>query len=223
MNLKKNRNQMKNNDNTQVWIILIARFFVPIMVVLGVIIICLKDCADTTDPIDDAWKKVEHLCNLHVTDSTGEGFRVSYVTSKAVTPARLKEIESRKPIQEAMERLQKEAPEHFGGSLLEVDIYDFAAFARKFDVDPIIEIHCIFVEGHDKCNLYAGPNPDIPDSAGYIDLNTEQGVLWIDHNDVYYNTLPEDRIYRYWKCDFPFKTSKTDEHFAHFSKSQRVR
>lgn len=216
-------NQKKNNDNTQVWIILIARFFVPIMVVLGVTIICIKDCADTTDPIDDAWKKVEHLCNLHVTDSTGEGFRVAYVTSKAVTPARLKEIESRKPIQEAMERLQKEAPEHFGGSLLETDIYDFAAFARKYDVDPIIEIHCIFVEGHDKCNLYAGPNPKIPDSAGYIDLNTEQGVQWIDHNDVYYRTLPEERVYRYWKCEFPYDTSEKDERFAHFSKSQRVR
>ena len=54
----------KNNDNTQVWIMLIARFSVPIMVVLGVTLICIKDCADTTDPIDNAWKKVEHLCNL---------------------------------------------------------------------------------------------------------------------------------------------------------------
>ena len=65
----------KNNDNTQVWIILIARFSVPIMVVFGVIIICIKDCADTTDPIDDAWKRVEHLCNLHVTDSGGDSLR----------------------------------------------------------------------------------------------------------------------------------------------------
>lgn len=159
------------------------------------------------DPIDDAWKRVEHLCNLHVTDSGGDGFRIAYVTSKAVTPARLKEIESRKPIQEAMERLQKEAPEHFGGSLYETDIYEFAAFARKYDVDPILEIHCIFVEGRDKCNLYAGPNPKIPDSPTYIDRNTEQGVQWIDHNDVYYRTSPEDRVYRYWKCEFPFNTS----------------
>lgn len=213
----------KNNDNAQVWIILIARFSVPIMVVLGVTIICIKDCADTTDPIDDAWKRVEHLCNLHVTDSSGDGFRIAYVTSKAVTPARLKEIESRKPIQEAMERLQKEAPEHFGGSLYETDIYEFAAFARKYDVDPILEIHCIFVEGRDKCNLYVGPNPKIPDSPTYIDRNTEQGVQWIDHNDVYYRTSPEDRIYRYWKCEFPFNTSRTDERFAHFSKAQRLR
>ena len=166
---------------------------------------------------------MEHLCNLHVTDSGGDGFRIAYVTSKAVTPARLKEIESRKPIQEAMERLQKEAPEHFGGSLYETDIYEFAAFARKYDVDPILEIHCIFVEGRDKCNLYAGPNPKIPDSPTYIDRNTEQGVQWIDHNDVYYRTSPEDRVYRYWKCEFPFNTSRTDERFAHFSKAQRLR
>lgn len=212
----------KNNDNTQVWIILIARFSVPIMVVLGVTLICIKDCADTTDPIDNAWKKVEHLCNLHVTDSSGDGFRIAYVTSKAVTPARLKEIESRKPIQEAMERLQKEAPEHFGGSLYETDIYDFAAFARKYDVDPAIEIHCIFVMGHDKCNLYAGKNPKIEDSATYIDPNTEQGVQWIDHNDVYYCNLPGKRFYRYWKCDYPYSESKTDERFSHFSKSQRL-
>lgn len=213
----------KNNDNVQVWIILIARFFVPIMVVLGVTIICIKDCTDTTDPIDNAWKKVEHLCNLHVTDSAGDGFRIAYVTSRAVTPARLKEIESRKPIQDAMEKLQKEAPEYFGGSLYEADIYDFAAFARKYDVDPVLEIHCIFVMGRDKCNLYAGPNPKIPDSPAYIDLNTEQGVQWIDHNDVYYRTSPEDRIYRYWKCEFPFNTSRTDERFAHFSRAQRLR
>lgn len=216
-----NRNN-KNSDNAQVWIILIARFFVPIMVVLGVTIICIKDCADTTDPIDNAWAKVEHLCNLHVTDSTGEGFRVAYVTSKAVTPARLKEIESRKPIQDAMERLQKEAPQHFGGNLLETDIYDFAAFARKYDVDPILEIHCIFVMGHDKCNLYAGPNPKIPDSATFIDETTEQGVQWINHEDVYYRHLPSERIYRYWKCAFPYDTSRTDERFAHFSKSERL-
>ena len=215
-------NPKRNSDNAQVWIILIARFFVPIMVVLGVIIICIKDCADTTDPMDDAWADVEHLCNLHVTDSTGEGFRVAYVTTKAVTPARLKEIESRKPIQEAMERLQKEAPEHFGGSLLETDIYDFAAFARKYDADPIIKIHCIFVMGHDKRNLYAGPNPKIPDSAGYIDGRTEQGVLWINCEDVYYRDLPSERVYRYWKCEFPFDESKTDEHFSHFSKTQRL-
>lgn len=213
----------KNNDNSQVWIILIARFFVQIMVVFGMAVICIKNCAGTTDPIDDAWKRAEHLCNLHVTDSTGEGFRIAYVTSKPVTPARLKEIESRKPIQEAMERLQKEAPGHFGGSLLETDIYDFAAFARKYDVDPVLKIHCIFVEGRDKCNLYAGPNPGIPDSAGYIDPDTEQGVLWINHEDVYYRTLPAERVYRYWKCEYPFDTSETDEHFAHFSKSRRLR
>ena len=214
-------NQM-HKDNTQVWIILIARFFVPIMVVLGVTVICIKDCADTTDPLDDSWKKVEHLCNLHVTDSTGEGFRIAYVTAKAVTSARLKEIESRKPIQEAMERLQKEASEYFGGSLLYTDIYDFAAFARRYDVDPIIKIHCIFVMGHDKCNLYAGKNPKIPDSASYIDLNTEQGVQWIDANDVYYCNLPGERTYRYWKCDYPFSESITDERFSHFSNSQRL-
>lgn len=216
-----NQKMSQNSDNNLVWTILIARFIVPILIVFGVIVICIKDCADTTDPMDDAWAKVEHLCNLHVTDSTGEGFRVAYVTTKAVTPARLKEIESRKPIQEAMERLQKEAPEYFGGSLYETDIYDFAAFARKYDVDPILEIHCIFVMGHDKCNLYAGDNPKIPDSAGYIDGITEQGVQWIDHEDVYYRDLPSERVYRYWKCEFPFDTSKTDERFSHFSKAQR--
>ena len=212
----------RNNSNAGVWIILIARFAVPIMVVLGVIVICLKECADTTDPMDNGWAREEHLCNLHVTDSGGEGFRVAYVTTRAVTPARLKEIASRKPIQEAMERLQKEALGHFGGSLLDVDIYDFAAFAREFDVDSAIKIHCIFVMGNDKCNHYAGQNPKIPDSAGYIDGNTEQGVQWIDGNDVHYRTLSSERIYRYWKCSFPFNTSKTDEHFSHFSKKERL-
>lgn len=211
-----------NNSNTQIWIHLIARFAVPLMVVFGVTVICVKDCADQTDPIDNSWKKVEHLCNLHVTDDRGNGFRIAYVTTKPVTRERLSEINSRQHIKDAMKNLQKDAPEYFGGSMLLTDIYDFAVFAKKYDADPALKIHCIFVMGGDKGKLYIGDNPKIPDSAEYIDWATEQGLLWINSEDVYFRYLPAKRIYRYWKCKYPHDESKTDEHFSHFSTSERI-
>lgn len=212
----------RSKENEEVWIFLIAKFFIPIIAILVVIVICIKNCADDTDPMDKGWANVEHLCNLYVTDSNGDGFRIAYVTSKAVTPQRLKEIQSRKPIEEAMERLQKEAPAHFGGNLLHVDIYDFATFARKYDVDPILYIHCIFVMGKTKRDLYVGPHPQIPNSAKYIDPNTEQGVLWINEYDVKYSHLRKYRTYRYWMCNGLYGTSTTDEHFSHFSEAERL-
>lgn len=210
---------MNKNPDSEIWIILIAKFFVPIVFTLMVLVLLLKDCADDTAPIDNSWKDVELLRNVYVTDSAYAGFRVSYVTKRAVTKARAKEILSRQPLQDAWERLAVEAPLHFG-PMLHTDIYDFACFARQYDVDPDVQIHCIFVMGK-KCQLYIGSNPKIPDSAGYFDENTEQGALWINHTDVYHCQDP-DRRYRYWKCDPPFAFSKTDEHFSHFSEKNRM-
>lgn len=212
---------MRNRENDEVWIFLLAKFFVPILAVLTFIVISIINCADDTDPMDRGWTSIEHLCNLHVTDNRGNGFRIAYVTSKGVTPERAKEIRSRQPVIDAWERLQAEAAEHFGGSLLYTDIYDFATFAKKYDVDPDIEIHCIFVMGG-RCDFYAGPNPNIPNSAKYIDPNTEQGVLWINHSDVVHSHITQHRTYRYWRCPGLYETSKTDEHFSHFSEDERI-
>ena len=211
---------MSNNQNTGVWIFLIAKFFYFILAVLIVLILLLKDCADTTDPIDNSWKEIVHLRNIYVRDSIGNGFRVAYVTKRAVTDARAKQMLTRQPLRDSWDALEKEAPLHFG-PMLYTDIYDFACFARQYDVDPDVEIHCIFVIG-EKRLLYIGPNPKIPDSASYFDDNTEQGTLWINHADVYHCDRP-DRRYRYWKCDIPYSFSKTDEHFSHFSEKNRMK
>lgn len=210
---------MNNNPNSPIWIFLIAKFFLPIVFILTVLALLLKDCADHTDPMDNSWKDVELLRNVYVTDTAYAGFRVSYVTKRAVTKARVKEILSRQPLQDAWSQLEKDAPVHFG-SLLYTDIYDFACFARQYDVDPDVTIHCIFVMGR-KCKLYIGPNPKIPNSAGYFDENTEQGALWINHTDVYHCENP-DRRYRYWKCDPPFAFSRQEECFSHFSEKNRI-
>lgn len=215
-----------SHENEEVWIFLLAKFFVPIVAVIAVIVICIANCADDTDPTDKGWARVEHVCNLHVLDSTGEGFRIAYVTSKPVTPERLKEIINRKSIDEAMERLKKDAVKHFGGNLLHTDIYDFATFVKKYSIDPILEIHCIFVDGKWKRDLYVGPNPNIPNYAEWIDPNTEQGVLWINSSDVKYSHIRKYRRYRYWKCHGLgglYETSDTDEHFSHFSEDDRIR
>ena len=209
---------MNKNQNSEIWILLLAKFFIPIVATFTVLVLLLKDCADNTDPIDNSWKDIVHLCNVHVRDSLGNGFRVAYVTKRAVTKARAKEIMNRQPLRDSWEALRKDAPLHFG-PMLYTDIYDFACFARQYDVDPDVEIHCIFVVGG-KCKLYIGHNPKIPDSARYFDDNTEQGVLWINHTDIYHCDAP-DRRYRYWRCDPPFAFSKTDEHFSHFSEKNR--
>lgn len=211
---------MSKNNDSDIRVILAAKLFIPLVAVLTILVLLLKDCADDTDPIDNSWKDVEHLRNVYVADSLGNGFRLAYVTSHAVTKERAREILTRQPLLDSWARLEKDAPVHFG-PMLYTDIYNFACFARQYDVDSDVQIHCIFVIGA-KCKLYVGPNPKLPDSATYFNYDTEQGALWINHTDVYHCDSP-NRLYRYWKCSYPFEYSKTDEHFSHFSEEKRIR
>jgi hypothetical protein len=188
--------------------------------VIGIV----KNCAGNgIDPIDDdimsCRKIVKHL---DVLDTTHNGFRVVYTTKNNVTEARLEEIQNHPHIRKAFKRLQTETPLHFGGSLLDTDIYDFANFAVKHDPDADVEMHNIFVAGHAKSSLYIGKNPDIDNPAMYFDSRTEQGIQYLSRDDIYHRRRKDLRIYRYWKCNSLNQTSKTDERFSHFSEDERI-
>ena len=194
-----------------------------VIIILIVIIGLIKSCiGDDIDPLDDSVNKsrevVEHVI---VTDSTHNGFRVVYATKNSVTPERFAEIKSRAHIKSSFDKLKTEARLHFG-SLLDVDIYDFADFTFKYEVDPDIELHNIFIEGVDKCNLYIGPNPKIINNARFFNAGTEQGAQYLSHDDIYYRRRKEDRVYRYWKCYGIHATSSTDERYSHFSEDERL-
>lgn len=204
---------------TQTFLALAPKLFVIILVSL----MLLKECfAEKPDPMDDSVNTgreiVEHLM---VCDSTQNGFRVVYATENSVTKQRLEEIRSRPVIVDAFKRLKADAPLYFG-NMIETDIYDFAEFAVKYDSDPAIRIHNIFITGSQKVNMYARPNPNIPDCVTFINPNTNQGVQYLSHNDIYYRDRVNNRIYRYWKCYGNNATSSTDERFSHFSQSQRL-
>ena len=195
-----------------------------VVIFLAIIVGMVKACVgDDIDPMDNSINTsrevVEHVI---VTDSTYNGFRVVYATKNSVTPERFAEIKSRAHIQASFEKLKREAPRHFGG-LLETDIYDFAIFAKEYDVDQDIKIHNIFVEGRAKKNLYIGPNPMIEKPALYIDENTDQGVQYLKCDDIYYMGDTTNRIYRYWKCQGIHAMSFTDERYSHFSEDNRIR
>lgn len=214
---------MKRSDS-----IFAVIFSIPttLLIILIAIVGLFKECADDTDPLDrnNFTAKQEYVDTFDVTDSCTNGFRITYSTVRYVTPERLAEIKSRKHIQEAFKRLRIEAPIHFGNNMLETNIYDFAAFAKRYDCDKDIQIHCIFITGKPKIDLYTGINPNIENCATWINPNTEQGVQWINNTDVYNRVQEDKRVYRYWKCNSAiYGTSRTDERFNHFSENERIR
>jgi hypothetical protein len=171
------------------------------------------------DSIIKSREVVEHL---NVLDSTHNGFRVVYATKNNVTKVRLTEIQHRPHIIDAFSRLKTDAPVHFGGSLLYTDIYDFADFAVQYDSDPDIELHNIFVAGHEKSYLYIGKNTNIDNPAQYFNFGTEQGIQYLKHDDIYYRRERKNRVYRYWKCYGIHSISETDERFSHFSEDEKI-
>lgn len=193
---------------------------------LLILIICiglLKDCIRSRDPIDDSINRSQEVVrHLEVCDTTRNGFRVVYVTNDAVTVQRLNEIRLRQPLNRAFCKLKDSAAFYFGGSLLQTDIYDFAAYARQFDVDDDVRMQNIFIFGSEKQKLYVGKNPRIENSATWINPATEQGVQYINADDIYFRVGKSERVYRYWKCHGNHSTSTTDERFSHFSEDERL-
>jgi hypothetical protein len=180
-------------------------------------------CGPKANPVDDSINKsreiVEHVI---VADSAQNGFRVVYATTDNVTKERLEEIQSRPAIRNTFEDLKKEAPVYFNHDMKETDIYDFAGFTLRYDINPDIELHNIFIYGKEKTDMYARPNPKIENSATWIDPSTGQGIQYLRRDDIYYRRRKKERIYRYWKCFGIHATSLKDERYSHFSEDERL-
>lgn len=195
-------------------------FIVVIVIFAGLAKNCLPD---SVDPMDNSINKSREIIeHVMVRDSTGNGFRVVYATRNAVTEARFLEIRSRQHIREGFERLQEEAPAHFGGSLLDADICDFALYAYNFHIDVDIRIHNIFVAGKEKMNFYVQPNPDLENCATWMHMGTEQGNQYLNEQDINVYIPNGGRRYRYWKCRYLLQVSETDERFSHFTEDERL-
>lgn len=210
----------ENGIKFLVFLKLFPWFLIALIVIIGMI----KGCCDDTDPMDNSINKSrEFVETVFVLDKRGIGFRVTYITTRGVTKERLDEIQSRGHIQLAFNKMKNDVDKHFTNGLLDVDIYDFAMYARGYDCDDDITINCIFVSGSTKMQHYVGPNPSIPNSARWIDARTEQGNLYIKHQDIYGYERGDSALYRYYQCRCPFDFSYSDEHFSHFSEDERIR
>lgn len=215
-----NKQWTESEYRTKTLLALAPSLFVALIIVAGIIKNCIGSGIDSMDNSIISSRQIVEYLNVY--DSTHNGFRIVYATVNNVTDARLSEIKSRPHIKTAFKRLQAEAPAHFDGSLLNTDIYDFAGFAVRYDSDLDITLHNIFIAGHKKTNLYIGKNPNIDNPAEFINPNTEQGLQYLSHDDIYYRRSVGDRIYRYWKCYGNNNISRTDERFSHFSEDDRI-
>lgn len=196
---------------------------VPLLIVLCIVVGIVRSCAvKEPDPIDNTINVSREIVEMvYVVDTSYCGFYVAYATVRNVSKRRLEEIRSRPRIKEAFGRMKTEIPPHFGGSLLYVDIYDFAEVAKSYDTDPDIKIHNIFVHGG-KVDLYEQPNPNIEECATWINPNTQQGVQYLKSDDIYLRDAKNNRVYRYWKCYGNNSMSYTDERYSHFSEKERL-
>jgi hypothetical protein len=198
---------------------LVPALFIAAILLFGLIKPVFGPCEE---PVDSGTDKMRRLVTeARVTDSNNNGFRVVYATSSDVTAARAEEIRSRRHIYDSIARLKVEAPRRFG-DMLHTDIYDFTEFSLRFDPDPDILIHNVFVHGREKINLYVGPNPAILNPAEWISNKTLQGALYINREDILRYTSHSQRVYRYWSCRTPWQSSDNDEHFSHFSEDERL-
>lgn len=215
--------ELKRQQEQEIRWRIFFRFLPWMLLILILCIGLLKDCIRSQNTIDDSINRSQEVIrHLEVCDTSRNGFRVVYVTTEAVTRERLEEIRLRRPLNRAFRNLQDSAVSYFGGSLLHTDIYDFAAYARRFDADNDVRMHNIFIFGIEKQKMYVGKNPRIVNPATWINAATEQGVQYINADDIYFRIEKDQRVYRYWKCRGNHSTSTTDERFSHFSEDERL-
>ncbi len=191
------------------------------LIILIAVIGLIKECVGPkVNPLDNSYmtQRVE-FGRAIVRDSTDVGFELVWYTTNPVTNARAEEIKSRRYIREAQKRLLEEAPEHFGHNFINTDIHDFAAYARKYDVDADVRLVNIFVYGEELEKQYLQPNPSLPDGCTEYNPWTQQGILYLEENNIYICNHSAEHVYRYWKC---WRTSTKDERYTHFTASEYI-
>lgn len=146
----------------------------------------------------------------YVTDSTRNGFELLWFTTKAVSKKRYEEIRTRKHIFDSYTNLKIEAGDHFKHNLINTDIYDFAEWAKTYDIDPDVRLVNIWVYGAKYEKLYRQPHPDFPEV--HTPWAEQIGILFLKEDDVYRYNPEALRTYRYWNCE---ATSLSDERYNH--------
>jgi hypothetical protein len=210
-----------NEDGKIIRWMVLAKLSPVLFVILIVFIGIVKECATEEPDIERQNACQEWVTDTYIVDAGYNGFRIRYFTAEKVTKKELGDITVADSIWQFEEQMQQDALIRFN-DMLHLDIYEFARFAKNYGHKDII-IDCIFVTGPEKEKLYIGPHPKIKNSAKWIDPNTNQGLQWINHNDIYFYDGKGSKTYRYYRCPYPYDTSATDERFSHFSEDQRVR
>lgn len=199
---------------------IVPSLFLWLIILYGLISPTFNQSLHPLDVGNDKTKRI--VAEVTAVDSTNNGFALCYASIRDITPARFEEMYARPHIRDSLAALKREAPLYFG-SMLMTDIFDFAKFAHRYHPDPDIVIHNIVVFGVEKMSLYVGPNPKIENPATYIDFQTMQGNLFIGQKEILRYLSTSEREYRYLHCFGAHKRSDTDEHFSHFSESDRLR
>lgn len=193
----------------------------PIIASFLFLCLAINQCTDNSHDIDNEAAAREIFTVQLMVDSTGNGFELTYSTKNPVTKSRLAEMSERNYIKDNIDSLKIKTKRCYG-SLLYTDIYEYADFALSCYIDSNLVIEEILVYGREKSNLYIGENPKISNSARWLDPYTNQGLLYIKHDDIYYRRGNE-RVYRYKNCTGVYGISTTDEYFSHFSEDERLR
>lgn len=209
-----------NKDEKVLRMMILAKLSPILLVLLIVFIGIVKECTSEEPDIERQNARQESIKDVYIVDAGYNGFRIRYGTAEKVTKTEWGNILVADSIWKFEEQMQKDALVQFN-DMLHLDIYEFAQFAKLYGHKDIT-MEYIFVAGPEKEELYIGPHPKIKNSAKWIDPNTNQGLQWIDHNDIYFYDGKGSKTYRYYKCSSPYDTSATDERFSHFSEDQRI-
>lgn len=209
-----------NKDEKVLRMMILAKLSPILLVLLIVFIGIVKECTSEEPDIERQNARQESIKDVYIVDTGYNGFRIRYGTADKVTKTEWGNILVADSIWKFEEQMQKDALVQFN-DMLHLDIYEFAQFAKLYGHKDIT-MEYIFVAGPEKEELYIGPHPKIKNSAKWIDPNTNQGLQWIDHNDIYFYDGKGSKTYRYYKCSSPYDTSATDERFSHFSEDQRI-
>lgn len=210
-----------DKDEKVLRMMILAKLSPVLFVLLIVFIGIVKECTSEEPDIERQNARQESIKDVNIVDTGYDGFRIRYGTTDKVTKTEFENIIVTDSIWQFEEQMQEDALVQFG-DMLHLDIYEFAQFAKRYGHKDIT-MEYIFVTGPKKEELYIGPHPKIKNSAKWIDPNTNQGLQWLDHNDIYFYDGKGPKTYRYYKCSSPYDTSATDEHFSHFSEDQRIR
>lgn len=210
----------KDKDEKVLRMMILAKLSPVLFVLLIIFIGIAKECTSEEADISRLNARQESIKDVYVIGGGFNGFRIRYATANKVTKEEFGNIIVADSIWQFVEQMQQDARAQFN-DILHLDIYEFAQFAKRYGHKDIT-IEYIFVTGEKKKRLYIGPNPMLKNSATWLDEATNQGVQWIDHNDIYFYDGKGPKTYRYYKCYSIYETSATDERFSHFSEDQRI-